>query len=140
MKIIIDIPSIPKSKSEHYEGILFSFFAAIDDILRKKRKGSYLIHFFLERLEKSERRELLLIFSKIMSQLQKAKNKENPHKITSSLEEGSLPNKFHKIIKSYQIGVSKNANSSHQDPNARSTPNFSEVIANYIVKEVKHGS
>lgn len=140
MKIIIDIPSIPKSKSEHYEGILISFFSVIDDILRKKRRGSYLIHFFLERLKKGEQKELLIILSKMMSQLQKGKKTEKQHSITSSLASESLPSKFLNTIKAYQRGVSKKATSSLQDPKARSTPDYSEIISDFIVKGVKYES
>jgi hypothetical protein len=47
-------------------GFLLTFFEGIEDIVRKKRKSSYLIHLCEERLCKAERRTLLRILNDIV--------------------------------------------------------------------------
>lgn len=63
----IQVPS--DSKEEDIKGILLSILNGNIDILLKKRKGSYLNHFYFERLNRKEKRWVLNVFDQISKKL-----------------------------------------------------------------------
>jgi hypothetical protein len=136
MKISIDIPQIPKSQNDHWNGVLISFFNVVEEILQRKRKSSYLIHFFQEKLKKDERRKFLLILNKINLQLSKKEDKKQFHRIKGSTEEVEIPGEYLEKFHFFQRGVSELATVPHRDPKAGSTPSRDEEFSNIIAEEV----
>jgi hypothetical protein len=137
MKITIDIPQIPSNQTDHWNGVLLSFFNVVEEILHRKRRASFLIHFFQERLEKSERKKFLLILSKIISQQSKTINKKQFQEIRGSMDSDEIPGVFKEKISFFQRGVSELARVPHQGPKAGPTPqgkSFSNLIAEEIFK------
>jgi hypothetical protein len=63
----IKVPS--DAKSEALRGIMASILSGNIDILTKRRKGSYLNHFYFERLNRREKRWILQTFSQIIDKL-----------------------------------------------------------------------
>lgn len=57
------------AKDEEIKGILLSFFSVSRDIIMKERKASYFNHFCFERLNKNERRWLLINLSNFINTL-----------------------------------------------------------------------
>jgi hypothetical protein len=136
LKITVEIPGISNSERNHFIGILRSFFVVIEEILTRKRKASYLIHFFFERLEKDERRKFIFILIKIISSLtiRKTEISSKGIKITSSIS-GEIPQNYHNIISSFK-GVSKIPKSSLQCPQGSGhTPKDGDV-SEIIKKEI----
>jgi hypothetical protein len=116
MKFTINISSIPEGKKDHWEGIFVSFIQVIEDIFLKKRKGSYLLHFYLERLDKNERRTFLMILEKIIVSLTKRSKTSQHHKMISGVFEDEMPLEFQKIFKQFSSRVSDPARDPHQVP------------------------
>lgn len=126
MRITLNIPTVPKNKEDHWRGILVSLFGAIEDILAKKRRGSYLIHFFQERLDRTEKREFRRIIAKIIPQL--SKRREGNVAMTASSKGQRIPKEYEDILNFFRTrGVSIHANVSHQASKADTTPKELEV-------------
>jgi hypothetical protein len=66
-------------------GILVSLFEAVIDVGNRRRKASYITHFFQERLDRSERRNLIMI----LANFQKSLLRDNT-KISATLQEGKV--------------------------------------------------
>jgi SRSO17 transposase len=141
MRIILDLPVSGTKQIEHWNGIFCSFFETVEEILSKKRRASYLTHFFLERLEKGERQEFLKCLSKVIPQLHQ-KSKENQTKVLASTQNGQDLEVLHNIIKSFRQGVSKSATISHQSLNgmgdsSRKGDEISKIIEEEILNVIK---
>lgn len=113
---------IEKKKEKEISGMLLSFFTCIEEIVRKKRKASYIVHFWQERLTKSERKDLLnviLQFQEILVQSQERQLQEDSN--LKSINE--IPKEFQIVLRTFSLwgGVSKPARVSHQEPKAGST-------------------
>jgi predicted RNA-binding Zn ribbon-like protein len=65
------------AKEEENRGILLSFFSVSRDIIMKERKASYFNHFCFERLNKNERRWLLINLSNFINTLTVTKKGTN---------------------------------------------------------------
>jgi hypothetical protein len=136
MKITIDIPQIPSNQTDHWNGVLLSFFNIVEEILLRKRRASYLIHFFQERLEKDERRRFLLILGKITLQLSKKVNKKQFQEIRGSVDSDEIPSVLMLKFNFFQRGVSELAKVPHQGPKAGPTPDKVRSLSNIITEEV----
>ena len=101
MNIQLNINFPPDQKAVHVKGVLLSFFTAVDEVVTKQRRGSYLSHFYQERLDKSEKRALRSVIGQIQKQLQKSKTKE-PFLRQASIEEEEIPIEVINLIKSFQ--------------------------------------
>lgn len=138
MKISISIPEISDREAEHWEGILRSFFNTVEEVLAKKRKASYLTHFFTERLKKGERREFLRILAKIILQLKR--KPVGPSQVLASTADLVIPTKFHRVIQSFQREVSSTTTSTHQSHKARETSQKGEDVTQLISEAIIENS
>jgi len=97
--IKIKIPSGLKPRSA--AGLLLSLITAVEDIAKGERKASYIRHLWRERLNKGERRMLLIILSQFHSQLLPL-IEENFKPIEESLSEIEIPNKALEILQVFR--------------------------------------
>jgi menaquinone-dependent protoporphyrinogen IX oxidase len=138
MKISINIPEISDREAEHWEGILRSFFNTVEEVLAKKRKASYLTHFFTEKLKKGERREFLRILAKIILQLKR--KPVGPPQVLASATDLVIPTKYHRVIQSFQREVSSTTTSTHQSPKVRDTSHEGEDVTQLISEAIIENS
>lgn len=115
MILKFEIQGIPKKQEKHWKGILLSFFTTIEEVLSKRRKASYLTHFFQERLDKGERREFLRILAKLNLQLVK-ETQEIQTNVLASTENSKIPIRYQKIFNTFKDGVSESATTPRQSP------------------------
>jgi hypothetical protein len=114
MKFSIEIPVQDQKGIIHWSGILTSFFNTIEEILIGKKRSSSLIHFYRERLDSNEKRKFLLIFSKIILQLQKAEERILP-KNESFSSSSEVPERIQKLIQSFKnLNISESTKIPHQ--------------------------
>lgn len=65
------------AKDDEIKGILLSYYSVSRDIIMKERKASYFNHFCFERLNKNERRWLLINLSNFINTLTVTKTGTN---------------------------------------------------------------
>jgi hypothetical protein len=95
---------IPSGMNEiQVKGLLLSLITSLDDVGQRRRRGTFISHFFQERLDRKERRSLSLIFHQLQSQL-KPEVKDKDHLMKSQVlrDESDIPKKIIKIIKTFQ--------------------------------------
>lgn len=68
LKLNIKIPTGVKPKEVC--GQLVSLLSAVEEVGTKSRKASYIVHFFQERLNRKERRELIMVINQFQISLQ----------------------------------------------------------------------
>lgn len=83
-------------QSENLKGILLSLFTTIEEVITRQRKGSYLVHFYQERLNKSERRILISVLNQLQSQL--IEEKKGPQGISENSDGTPLPSRAMRIL------------------------------------------
>lgn len=87
---------------EQTRGILLSLISSLDEVSCRRRKGSFISHFFQERLDRKERRSIRFLFSQLQDQLRKERRSKAQIVSSSSNLESKIPLKFQKIIKTFQ--------------------------------------
>jgi Na+/phosphate symporter len=98
----------------HFDGFLLSLFDGFEAVLRKRRKATYLVHLFEERLTKNEQRIVLQIFDSIIAQILSTLDKKSKKSIhASNSQEAPLPSEIDRLIKTFQA-VSSSATTTHQ--------------------------
>jgi predicted glycosyltransferase len=113
MKFNVSVPGIPKRREDHLRGVLVSILDVTDQILDRKRKTSYLVHFLEERLTKNERKELSSFLKKLISSLQVT---SRPKEVQISGSFSGEQKYFHRFSTFGRI--SNPATDSHQSPEA----------------------
>lgn len=115
MEVTFDIKGPTKEKLHHYYGILTSLFDILDDVMLKRTRSTKIIHFFEERLQKGDIKELHVIFNIIIKELSKKGLKT---RISGDVNhfEVSMPDNFLHRFKNFGIGVSTIASGLHQVP------------------------
>jgi histidinol phosphatase-like PHP family hydrolase len=111
MRISISIPSIPEVRNDHLLGVLSSLLDSTDQVLGKRKRASFIIHFIEERLNKVERKEFSNFIKKLIVEL---KRNESISKVESfSQEEVENSKEFFSRINSFG-SFSKLATVSHR--------------------------
>jgi len=83
-------------KEENLRGILLSFLTAVGEVSKGSRKSSFFNHFYRERLNSLERRELLRILNELINQLsEKGKARDLKESLSSP---GEIPKDFQKFF------------------------------------------
>lgn len=115
MKVQFDIKGPSKEKMHHFYGLMTSLFDILDDVLLKKTRSSKINHLFEERLQKSEVRELHVLFNSIIKELSL---KGQKIKIGGATDQSMdpIPDIFLKRFKNFGFGVSTSASGLHQVP------------------------
>jgi hypothetical protein len=85
------------AKDDAIRGILLSYFSSSRDILLKERKASYFFHFCFERLNKNERKWLLINLENFIKQLEVTKLKTNEDNSIAQTEL-KIPTELEKLI------------------------------------------
>lgn len=97
----IQVPS--DSNEEAIRGILTSIIMGNTDILLKKRKGSYLNHFYFERLNRKEKRWTLNVLDQMSKKLfPKSGSQSITATANKSLEEPKIQGRFLSFFKKLQ--------------------------------------
>jgi hypothetical protein len=99
LRLQINVPT--GSNSDSIRGQLLSLLNAIEEVGTRKRKGSFIVHFFQERLDKRERRILLSILNQLQNQLLKKDESINEGSKKDPLDT-SLPSRVAIILKRFQ--------------------------------------
>jgi hypothetical protein len=94
MKIQISIPGIPKKREDHLKGVLVSLLDVTDQILDRRKKTSYLVHFLEERLTKNERREFSNFLKRVIGSLHRTGTPTKAQLSGNSPEEKKLFHRF----------------------------------------------
>lgn len=104
MKInLIQRNVVPAEEESKWIGFLLTFFEGIEDVVRKRRKGSYLTHLCEERLSKSERKVLFRILSDLVVSISKKKQTEKTvHEEVSEAKDSNSLEKLIRIFNRFQ--------------------------------------
>lgn len=97
MKIKMEFPLPHNAKSEEVRGILVSLFEAVIEVGNRRRKASYITHFFQERLDRGERRNLSMILANLQKSLL-SETKTSQLK-ESKVEENEIPTRVQILLK-----------------------------------------
>lgn len=108
---------VPKGMSEdQVRGIMVSLISVVAEVGAKKRKSSYVHHFFQERLDRGERRNIQIFLSLLQTQFQKRKIHFDSNMITAEFhKENEIPEKFTRIFNSFQIFKKKDVSNPTND-------------------------
>lgn len=96
----IQIPS--DSNEEAIKGILLSILTGNIDILLKKRKGSYLNHFYFERLNRKEKRWVLNVLDQISKNLLPESKTQILEAVSAKKEETEIRGRYLTFFKHLQ--------------------------------------
>lgn len=111
--------NINPEEKRRINGFLLTLFDGIESILKKRRKATYLVHLFEERLSKNEQRVVLRLLNGIIDQISSKDVIGAP--ITAKIpKEDKIPNELDRLIKSFQT-VSSSAKKIRQDSKAEPT-------------------
>lgn len=99
--LTLKVPTISGLKPDQVEGILLSFLSAAIDVFDGKRKTTYLIHFYRERLDRNERKKLTLILEHLCKQLTKD-NVGHQLQGSAAVEDQRLPKVFADFFLTFQ--------------------------------------
>lgn len=69
MSLTLKVKTTSDRESEKIRGQLISLLSAIEDVGTRRRRASYIVHFFQERLDRKERRALLRVLAQLITQL-----------------------------------------------------------------------
>lgn len=97
--IKIKVPSGLKPRAA--AGLLLSLITAVEEVAKGERKASYIRHFWRERLNKGERRMLLMILSQFHTQLLPLIEVDH-RPIKESLSETEIPKQALKILQAFR--------------------------------------
>lgn len=128
MEVTFDIKESSKEKLHHYYGILTSLFDILDDILLKKARSTKIVHFFDERLQKSEIKELHVLLNIIIKELSE-KSQKTRISGNANQSEFSMPENFLIRFKNFGVGVSTIASGLHQVPKGRDDSKTLEYVS-----------
>lgn len=93
---------VPHDMNEsQFKGMFLSFITAVEDVALKRRKATYIQHFFRERLDRREKRTLRSSLGQIINQLQEKKSKIL-NKETANLSGTKIPKEFLSILETFQ--------------------------------------
>jgi hypothetical protein len=95
IKLAVRVPGNQSEKD--IRGKLVSLFDAVIEVSLMKRRASYIVHFWRERLTKSEQRNLLLILSDFIKQIQIDKHESSS--FSEDLQDQKLPSRAKEILK-----------------------------------------
>lgn len=135
MEVTFGIRGISKEKLHHYYGILTSLFDILDDVMLKRCRSTKIIHLFEERLQKSEIKELHILFNVIIKELSE-KSQVTRISGNANQSEFTMPEIFLKRFKNFGIGVSTIASGPHQVPKSwddSKTPEYVKISIKDIV-------
>lgn len=98
MKIKMESILPQNTKSEKMSGILVSLFEAVIEVGNRRRKASYITHFFQERLDRGERRNLNMILANFQKSL--LRDTKNSATLQESIvEEDEIPTRLQILFK-----------------------------------------
>lgn len=89
-----------KAKDQHLNGMLLSFFSALEDIVTQRKRASLLNHFWRERLSKEDKRLLLRLLMSMKTQLRE-RNEAIQEDFGQSLSDLELSNTWKQFIKNF---------------------------------------
>lgn len=95
------IPRLSGMKDEQVNGLLLSFLSAVTEVTEGKRRASYLSHFYRERLNRFEKKKLLLLLETLISQLSKEQRGDHELVASSNWTPG-LPKEFSKYFQFFK--------------------------------------
>lgn len=104
IKLQVRVPL--NSRKSAVSGQLLSLITAVEEVGMRRRKGSFISHFFQERLDKKEKRILISILNQLQNQLLEEKESTN---ITASSEnfDSPLPRIALKTFRKFQLSDQK---------------------------------
>jgi hypothetical protein len=97
----LKVPSISGMKQSDIRGLLLSFLTTVTEVTEGQRKVSYLSHFYRERLNRFEKKKLILILNHFISQLSEENGKTQIRSSVDSQEE-RIPKHFSDFFQFFQ--------------------------------------
>jgi predicted membrane metal-binding protein len=95
------IPTISGMKEDQVNGLLLSFLSSVTEVTIGRKQTSYLSHFYRERLNKFEKKRLILLLETLKSQLSEGKgeNSEIRSSVHPDLEVSKVFSDFFQLFK-----------------------------------------
>jgi len=98
----LKVPTVTGMKPEQVNGLLLSYLTAVAEVTEGHRKASFLSHFYKERLNRFERKKLILVLNHLISQLAEQGSKK-VHLLSSvDPQESKLPDEFAEFLLYFQ--------------------------------------
>lgn len=135
MKLNLKLPGRLQNREGHLRGTLISTLNVLDEILLRKRKATYLLHFVEERLDKSERKEFSIFLKLLIQELQREGSRGK-----TRLGEANSPGSIEllRVINSFgERGISERATALRQLPEAGSIPSRAGIVLK-VIEECNH--